>query len=333
MKPAGKTFFWLMAGTAAGLLAPPARAADESAPQSSPEVEAGKPAALRPALSPVESFRKLLGMSPAERDRFLARYPAATRERILAKLQDYQILPPELRELRLQVTELRWYLAPVLRVPPTNRVAQLQLIPEPYRELVAARLDEWDILPPPLKDDVLQYEKMMNCFVGRNAVVEPQMAVEDVPEKERPELERKLARWQALPLDQRRQMYASFQHYFELSDEERQKTMAALSQPERQETEKALDSIEKQPKSRQEQYLAAFRQFGEMSAEEREQFMKNAERWRKMSPAERQAWRDFVKQLSEMPPLPPGTVPLHVQPAGPSQPVPVKTNSTATPLK
>ena len=34
--------------------------------------------------------------------------------------------------------------------------------------------------------------------------------------------------------------------------------------------------------------------------------MKNAERWQKMSPEERQACRDLVQKLAQMPPLPPG---------------------------
>jgi hypothetical protein len=276
----------------------------------------------RPLKSPIDSFRKLLAMSPAERERYLTNYPAAAREKILDKVEEYSHLPPDYRELRLQVTELRWYLLPVLRLPPASRAAHVQLIPEPYQKLVSARLEEWDIWPPSLKDEVLEYETTLSRFVGRNTegtpVVQPQMNVDDLSERDRLQAEQKLARWQELPPGERRQMFASFQRFFDLSESEKEKTLDALSESQRQEAEKVLSPIEKKPKSEQEQYLAAFRQFSEMSAPEREQFMKNAGRWRQMSPAERQAWRDLVKQLSEMPPLPPDLILPRAQPIGPA---------------
>jgi len=283
----------------------------------------------RPLKSPIDAFRKLLAMSPAERERYLTNYPAAAREKILGKVEEYSLLPPDYRELRLQVTELRWYLLPMMKLPRADREAHLQLIPEPYQKLVSARLEEWDIWPPPLKDEVLEYETTLSRFVGRNAegtaVVQPQMSIDDLPERDRLQAEQKLARWQELPPAERQLLFARFQHFFDLSESEKEKTLDALSESERQETEKVLNSIEKKPKSEQEQYLAAFREFSEMSAPAREQFMKNAERWRQMSPAERQAWRDLVKQLSEMPPLPPDLVLPRAQPIGPA----AGTNSTA----
>ncbi len=263
--------------------------------------------------SPVERFRQLLAMTPAERELSLSNYPASVKARILEKVQEYELLPPDYRELRLQVTELRWYLLPLMKASPTNRATQLKKIPGPFQKLVADRLQEWDIMPPSLKDEVLEYETTMHYFVGRGCVVQPQMTVENLSEKERSELEHKLAQWQELPWDQRRQMYGSFQHFFDLSDEEKQKTLEVLSEPERQKTEEILGPIEQWPKSSQGKYIAAFREFASMSPEARQQFMKGAERWQKMSPEERQAWRDLVHQLSEMPPLPPGfPVPLRI---------------------
>jgi len=254
-------------------------------------------------------------MSAAERQQFLTNYPPTRSAQILEKIQEYQIMPPDLRELRLRVTELRWYLLPLMKTPPTNRVAQLRLIPERCRSLVAERLEQWDILPPPLKEETLEYQTTIQYFVGRDYKIKPPDAVPspdlggDVPQD--PELEQKLKRWQALPLAQRQQMYAQFQHFFNFTDTEKQKTLETLSQSEQQQAEKALDPIEKWPKSEREKYIAAFRQFADMSPSERQQFWKNAERWRKMSPAERQAWRDLVQKLSQLPPLPPG---VHLQP-------------------
>lgn len=333
MNPAGKKSVWLAAGAVLCLLVVLVRAGNETARQAGTPPDETIAASPGPAVSPVETFRKLLALSPAERNRLLTNYPPATRDRILGKVEEYQLLPVDFRELRLQATELRWYLLPLLRAPLSERAAKLNSVPEPYQKLVAARLDEWDLWPPSLKDEVLEYETTLHYFVGRNATVQPQMVVEDLPEKDRLRLEQKLAEWQALPLAQREQVYAGFQHYFELSEAEKQKTLDALSEPERQDTQKVLDPIERKPKTEQEQYLAAFRQFSEMSSQEREQFVRNAERWQKMSAAERQAWRDLVKQLADRPPLPLDFFPLHVQPVGPNLPLRIKTNSAAVPAK
>ena len=269
--------------------------------------------------SPVQIFRKLLAMSPAEQQAFLSKYSAPTRERILAKVQEYQMFPPDFRELRLEVTELRWYLLPLMQTPPTNRAAQLKSVPEEFRSQVAARLEEWDMFPPTLKEELLQYQGAISSFVGRDAagkmVVQPQSDLSTLPGPERRDLEQKLANWQSLSEEERNQIYGSFEHFMELSESEKQKTLDALDERQKQETEKVLDPVEKWPKAQQQQYLSAFRKFAEMTPEARQQFLKNVERWQKMSPAERQAWRDLNRQLADMPPVPPD-VPLHVQPIG-----------------
>lgn len=322
MSPTGPKGFRLLAGAVACLLALTGRAGIDDAPGRAGS-DSNQAAFRRLGSSPVEAFRKLLAMSPSERDSFLTNYPPATRERILDKMQQYQMLPPDFRELRLRVTELRWYLLPLLKTPPEQRAEKLRWVPEPYRDLVRARLEEWEMWPPDLRDEVLEYQSTFSCFVGRdaagNAVIQQQMAAADLSEGDRPEVERKLAEWQAMSQAQRQQLFGCFQHYFELSDQEKEKTLGALAQPERGETAKVLGSIEKGSKAQQQAYLAAFRQFAEMSAADRQQFMKNAERWQKMSAEERQAWRDLVQQLESsppLPPLPPGFIRPLPQPVG-----------------
>jgi hypothetical protein len=274
------------------------------------------------AESPVQAFRKLLSMPSAEQQAYLSKYSPATRQRIEAKLQEYEIMPPDVRELRLRVTELRWYLLPLMQDSPTNRAAKLAAVPDTYRGLVAARLDEWDLMPPTLKDEVLKYESTISRFIGRNAggkiVLQPRTDIRTLPDPERREQEAKLASWQSLSEPEREQMYASFEHVLELGPAEKQKTLDALSPPQRVEAEKVVTPIEKWPRSQQLQYLAAFRQFAKMTPAERDQFMKNARRWQQMSPAERQAWRDLAQQLAEMPPLPADVPPPSLKPAGPT---------------
>src|SRR5262249_6261131 len=50
--------------------------------------------------------------------------------------------------------------------------------------------------------------------------------------------------------------------------------------------------------------LLAMQKFVSLSVGERQQFLKNAERWRLMSPEQRQKWRELVGTLSMQPPLP-----------------------------
>ena len=270
--------------------------------------------------SPVQTFRKLLTLSPAEQEAMLGKYSPATRERIQAKVLEYQKLPPDFRELRLEVTELRWYLLPLMQTPPTNRAEQLKSVPETYRAQVAARLEEWDIFPPTLKEEILQYRGALSTFVGRDAagkmVIQPKTDLSTIPVAERRDLETKLAGWQALSETERNQIYGSFEHFLELSESEKQKTLDALDAHEKQETEKILLPVEKWPREQQQQYLSAFRKFSAMSPEARQQFLKNVQRWQKMSPAERQAWRDLDRQLADTPPLPPD-VSVQVKPVGP----------------
>lgn len=256
--------------------------------------------------SPVEAFRKLLAMTPAELDQYLTNYPATKRDAIRQKVQEYKMLPPPLGEQRLEVTELRWYLLPLLKSSSTNRTTRLSAIPQPYRQMVSERLEQWDMFPPQLRDEVLEYETTMHYFVGGSLVVKPQVSLEELSGQERSELERRLQRWEALPLGERQQMYASFRNFFDLNEKEKQKTLDALAEPERQQTEKALDPVERWPRAQQEEYIAAFKKFAGMSGEERQVFLRNVERWRKMTPAERQAYRDLVHKLAQMPPLPPG---------------------------
>jgi hypothetical protein len=257
-------------------------------------------------------------------------YPPGLHERIMAKLEEYQMLPEPYRELRLQVTELRWYLLPLLRLPTEQRALRLENIPEPYRAWVTDRLDQWDIMPPSLRDEMLEYESLLDRFVSGSVDVPlpppPGTDADEVLQEER-----KIREWQALPLTQRQQIYGSLKRYLELSEAERNRTLRSLSEPERAETARALRPIEQWPRNEQQKYIAAFEQYAEMSAEERQQFLRNALRWQRMSSAERQAWRDLVKLLGDTPPLPPD---LSAQSAGDSKGLETRrTNPVAAPSR
>lgn len=281
--------------------------------------------------SPVDLFREMLAAKPAERAALLSIYPPERKERIAAKLEEYQLLPPELREQRLLVTELHWYLMPLMKTGATNRPAQLAAIPAGVRTLVKDRIEIWDILPPPMRTEVLEHETAMRFFVDKDSRTTLQPGLGEGTQSSRPELDAKLSRWQCLPVSERQAMYARFQKFFELTEQEKEKTLEMLPDDERQLTARTVDEFEKWPKEQRDQYVAAFQKFEQMTPAERARFWKSAAHWQKLSPAEQQACRDLVKRLAQSPPLPPGFQPATPKGA-PRLPTQPRSTPNAAPL-
>ena len=276
-----------------------------------------------PASSPVDLFRQLLAQSPPERADSLADRPPQIRRRILAKLSEYEALAPDERELRLRATELRWYLLPLLREPPTNRTAALAHLPNDLRDLAQARLDQWSILPPPLQNEFLENERTLHYF----ADLEPgnRSPRHPLPGNHRPpgNGDPGPTRWNTLSEAQRQKISRQFDQFFELTPEEKQITLNTLSDAERQQMEKTLQAFEQLPRAQCSQCIRAFTQFASLSPDERTEFLKNARRWSQMSPQERQTWRDLVAHVPEWAPVPPALMP----PLPEGFPPPVATNS------
>jgi len=252
--------------------------------------------------SPVDFFRQLLAMTPDERDVFLTNRPPEIRARILAKVGEYAALDPDERELRLRATELRWYLMPLLHESPANRAAQLKLVPADVRELVQARLEEWSILPSTLQEEFLENENILQYFAQVDAGGKPPENAGRAPS----ETER--AHWNELSEAERRQVTAGFNQFFELTPDEKQTALNTLSETERRQMKNTLQAFDKMSPSQRAECVNAFARFASMTAPEKAEFLKNAERWSAMSPAERQAWRDLVVNVPQWPPLPVGFV-------------------------
>lgn len=233
--------------------------------------------------SPVDSFRALLALPTAERKQFLTNRTVDVQQRLGEKIREYQALTPEERELRLTVTELRWYLLPLMSAPATNRPAQLDLIPPGPRELVAARLAQWDQLTPPVQQRLLLNQQTANYFAGGESG---------------PHLP-------ASPAEQiRRKLERRFNHLLELTPGEKEKVLQSLSDAERRQMENTLAAYGRLSPGQRQQCLRSFTRFTTMSPAERQEFLRNAERWSQMSPAERQAWRELVSTAPLKPPLP-----------------------------
>jgi len=252
---------------------------------------------LPQAQSPVSFFRQLLAMSPKERADSLTNRAPESRARILAKVREYQALGPDDRELRLRATELRWYLTPLLRAPRAGREARLALVPEDLRNLVKKRLEQWDILPPPVQQEFLANDKTLHYFASVETTNHP--AADATHQK----------------------IAEQFNSFFELSDAEKQQTLNSLSEAERAQMEKTLKAFEQLPPQQRFQCLRNYAKFSGMSTAERAEFLKSAERWSQLPPKERQAWRDLVARVPQWPPMPPAMVPPNIIPhASPGPP-------------
>jgi hypothetical protein len=281
---------------------------------------------IPPLRSPIGFFRDLLVMNPAERKQALTNRPPESQKQILAKVLEYESLRPDERELRLRVTELRWYLLPLMTSPATNRPAQLAMIPDPDRKLVEDRLQEWDKLSPDVQKELLANEATLRYLAdieGRTPEQRRQM-FESIPLARREMLEQGINKWGSMSEDQRRKMLDRFKGFFELTDPEKQKALNTLSEPERQQIEKTLRTFGSLPPNQRAQCIRSFEKFAGLSTAERQQFLKSAERWTLMSPSERQAWRDLVQRMP--PPLPPSFPP----PLPPSAHPPRPTAAVAT---
>lgn len=240
-------------------------------------------------------------MPPDERENFITNKPAEVRQRILAKVAEYEALGPDERELRLRATELRWYLLPLMREAPTNRDARLAQVPADMRGLVKSRLDQWIILPPPLQEEFLDDERAMRYFSHVESTNGPP------PDYGWHHGQSNLdtARWNAMPEEERGKITARVNQFFELTPVEKEETLNTLSDAERRQMQKTLESFDKLPPLQRTECIHAFAKFAGMGAAQQREFLKNAESWSKMSPADRQAWRDLVTHVPEWPPLPP----------------------------
>jgi hypothetical protein len=259
------------------------------------------PASHLPAVpgprSPVDLFRQLLAMTPDDREAFLTNRPPPVRERILAKVGEYEALDPNERELRLCATELRWYLLPLMQVPADQRAARLAQVPADLRELVGSRLMQWSILPPPLQEEFLENERTLRYFANVDTSNGPPLPQDAAPDSE-------AARWNAMTEAQRKKITAGVNQFFELTPDEKQAALGTLSDAERRQMKKTLQAFDQLPPGQREECTRAFAKFAGLSATEKQEFLKNAERWSRMSPADRQAWRDLVVNVPAWPPLP-----------------------------
>lgn len=276
------------------------------------------PPPLPPPQSPIDFFRELLAMSGPERRQALTNRAPQVRERLLAKIQEYERMPADQRELRLRATELRWYLVPLMKTPAAQRPPVATLVPAHLRKPVTDRLEQWDLLPSEAQRELLENELAVDYFTQAS-----------LPPARRQQLAGAIQRWEALPPAERQRLFDRVNKFFDLTPKEQEKAKATLTATEREQMERTLSAFAKLTREQRIQGVRSFEKFASMTAAERQSFLQNAARWSAMSPAERETWRNLVRKLPEMPPLPPdfyGGPPPPLPPTPAPRPLSLATN-------
>lgn len=286
------------------------------------------PPVLPPEITPVDRFRALLELDPAEREAALALRKPAQREYLQARLGEFDQLNPQERELHLQALTLRHYLLPLLRADPTNRVAVLQALPLTYRDLVRGRLAAWDRLSSEQQRTMLESESI---FAGLAYVPTPEgvapgvRALDQLPVERRRQLEADLARWRAMVPQERTRITSQFKEFLTLTESEQRKALAGLKDVSREKAARLVQRLGQLTPEQRVRSIEAFGRFSALPRAEQERFLRNAARWRAMSTEERSAWRRLVAQG---PPNPPG---LPGPTSAPLTPPPIPTGLPAPP--
>jgi hypothetical protein len=290
--------------------APRSNSAAMVPPMSEPETTPEVPPVPLGARSSITFFRELLVMNEAARALALGTYAPEQQARILAKVREYESLDANERELRLSVTELCWYLRPLLTRPAADRAEQLANIPEPNRSLLKKRLSEWDKLPAEAKRELLGLEPTLPYIaeIGGRSKLQRQQILNSMSPARRSKVEKGLQKWDSMSDAQRQRTLGRFNQFFKLNDIEKERTLMTLSEPERQQIEKTLQTFGDLSEDQRAWCLRSFEKFASLSPEERQEFLENAEHWRLMPPSEREAWRQLVTTVP--PPLPPLPPPL-----------------------
>jgi len=104
---------------------------------------------------------------------------------------------------------------------------------------------------------------------------------------------------------------ADFKLYFEFSAAEKIKALKRLSGTEQARLQQTIAPFEILPPPVRQQALDGLKKFSGLSLADRAAFLQSAERWQKMSEAEREKWRQKAAQMQKArallppPPMPP----------------------------
>jgi len=197
-----------------------------------------------------------------------------------------------------------------MSIPQTNREPMLKRAPTPLQPLIEQRLVRWDELSGEKQKELLENETALRHFAEFSTFTpkQQQEALTNMPAAQRQALEAAVAKWQNLGEDRRQEVAQRFEEYFGLRPEERARTLRTFSEADRHQMERALQFFGKLDSAKRARCVQALEKLTQFTPEEREEFLRNAERWQALSPAERKSWRALVMTLS-LPPMPKAPLP------------------------
>ena len=273
-----------------------------------------------PSLGAVDTFRRILSLSEAELEKFLATRNPEQRQIVELKLREYQAMPEVAREQRLRELQVRLYVRQMIKVPATNRTDYLKQLRPLEQEMARHRLQQWDALSAEAQQEML-----------KNEWVIPYIARARLRFSSPEPIENELSRWRGYSAEKKQELLGYFQRFCEeLDDQEQSKVLDVFGDKERQQMRVSLQSFERLPKAQRDRCLLGFKRFAELTEDERTQFLVNANHWQNMTPKERQSWRLLVSKMTLLsaPPLPPGAG----KAAPPLPPVPSSAGQPASTL-
>jgi len=255
--------------------------------------------------SPVTIFRMLLETNEAGRNQWLALNKPAQRQYLEAKVAEYAALAPEERAARLQALQLRWYLPPLMKMTPADRAARLAQIPPTDRALIEGKLRIWTILPPSIRQDLLDNQLAISVFVAAKQGGTNEATLTGLSTVRRKELEEQSQRLNDLPEARRVQAILNYERFFEMPTQQQSHALRKLTPSEIAQMQQTLTGFNQLSAGQRQQALAGFRKFSELSSEDRAAFLQTAERWQAMSETDRENWRKMVARLRSAGAIPP----------------------------
>lgn len=267
-------------------------------------------------VSRVEPFRQLLAADVVERERLLALRPVPQREQFRTALRDYDSLTSDERERRLQVLELRFQLTYLIPLGAEARTQALARLPAAHQPVVRERLDYWNQLRPEVQQTLLRNERLMRDFVSRIAsAYRPPMPRGVQSSNVLGQINQAASRWNSLPESKRAAAEQAFRRMFELGSTEAAAGM--FPQTELEDMKRVLERFKHLSPAGKNLCLRSLGELLKMSTEELQIFLRSAEEWQKISPTDREAWKNLVKKSPVIPPYPPGFLKPRLSPAPP----------------
>ena len=256
-----------------------------------------------PTNAPVALFRTLLQLSAEEQSRLLAGKSERSRAVILRKVQEYQAMPERDREARLQALEFHHYARLMLTAPVGARSVWLAQVPLPYRRLCEQRLQLWSVLPPEVQNYMREREGTLQWLTRWESATGSQRdeLMASLSPDQRQALERDFSEWTSMTSQQRDQAWRSTRHLLEMSPKEQQKVLASVSDAHRASATRFVKSVGDIPTAQRNEYLEGCLKFARLDPRQRARLLMGWERWKGMSEAEREVWRQLAVRVQNTP--------------------------------